>query len=412
MHHPDSPVGEIVGVLVALLAASPAASQGLKLHVKLDSLESIARRDTNDAVAQYNVALGYWTKKRWDDVQRSLELAVKIEPNFAQAWLALSILPYARRPKLREEEIEKGKVPEEWKAPLEAARRAYRRAFLADPLVDLSILAAIEPPRPPIEFHVDRTGHVSVWFENPFLELEQGRYLEAFRIFDAWMTPYLRQRDSTRRDSLAPVLRGTPARVPEPLLWFHGLCAAHLASYDVAVTDFRILLDQDTTAAQRHLDWASLQTNDYRYMLAVIYQRQQKWPEAKNMFREALEHDLGLYMAHLQMAKIYEAQGLLDSATTESRAAVLANPEDPSLMLHHGVILTEAGYVAAAVDTLWRAMNANPRDSRIPYFLGVAEQTLQERAEARAAFERFLSLAPSRYTEYIRDARARLETFH
>ena len=81
-------------------------------------------------------------------------------------------------------------------------------------------------------------------------------------------------------------------------------------------------------------------------------------------------------------------------------------------MLDHGIILTEAGYLVAAEDTLRRAMEADPRDARVSYFLGVTQHAMNKTAAARATFERFLSLAPSRYQRQIRDAQERLATLH
>lgn len=371
---------------------APLQSQGLKLHESLRELEAAARKDSNDAAAQYNLALGYWSKKRWDEAERAMRAAVTIEPMFAQAWLALGALPYARRPSLFRD-AKRGAIPKEWQPKLLEAGRYTRRAFLVDPLVDLKIIGTIDPPP-------DYATQVILVLTNPFAAFLEGDYGQAFRILNQWIT-------APRRKTHTPVPRDS---VPPWILVFHGLAAAHIDLNDVAISDFQVLLDRDTALANASVVWTSLQTNDYRYLLALMHQRQRQWPEAIQMYRAALENDLGLYMAHVQMSTIYETRQLYDSGVVESRAAVLTSPEDPSLMLHHGVLLTEAGYLSAAEDTLRRAMNANPRDSRIPYYLGITEQAMRETAEARAAFERFLALAPSRYDKYIQDAHARLET--
>src|SRR5258705_8776939 len=78
---------------VAVATGPNLARAQFKLPKKLDELETIARKDSNDAAAHFNVALAYWNAKRWDDVERELRLAVKIEPHFAEGWLALSRLP-------------------------------------------------------------------------------------------------------------------------------------------------------------------------------------------------------------------------------------------------------------------------------------------------------------------------------
>ena len=149
-----------------LVLAQPVSlgAQNIKLSSSLPDLEAVARKDSNDAQALYNVALGYWSKKRYDDAERALRLAVTIEPRFAAGWLALGVLPYGRRPKLREQ-VSKGKVPDEWKPVLQEAERMTRKAFLIDPFVDLRILGAVEPPQP---MSIGMVNGVLVVFTNPF----------------------------------------------------------------------------------------------------------------------------------------------------------------------------------------------------------------------------------------------------
>src|SRR5213080_2454100 len=52
-----------------LVLAQPVSlcAQNIKLSSSLPDLEAAARKDSNDAQALYNVALGYWSKKRYDD---------------------------------------------------------------------------------------------------------------------------------------------------------------------------------------------------------------------------------------------------------------------------------------------------------------------------------------------------------
>ena len=91
-------------VLLALLAggsAAPLAAQvRLRPGVTIRSLEAAAARDSSDTAVLYDLALGYWSKKRWDDAERTLRLISRIEPRHAPALLALAHLHYARRPRL------------------------------------------------------------------------------------------------------------------------------------------------------------------------------------------------------------------------------------------------------------------------------------------------------------------------
>src|SRR5947209_19469301 len=106
-------------ILMLLAAASfiapgPAlCAQGITLTRSLQELEEAARKDSNDAEAQYNVALGYWSKQRYDHAERTPRPAVTIDPPFAPGWLALAALPSARRPTLRAE-VAKVELPGQW----------------------------------------------------------------------------------------------------------------------------------------------------------------------------------------------------------------------------------------------------------------------------------------------------------
>ena len=64
--------------------------------------------------------------------------------------------------------------------------------------------------------------------------------------------------------------------------------------------------------------------------------------------------------------------------------------------------------MAEAYEALRRAQTANPRNARIPYELGLVEMQLGQSADAKAAFTRFLAIAPSRMSGEINDAKQKL----
>jgi tetratricopeptide (TPR) repeat protein len=143
-------------------------------------------------------------------------------------------------------------------------------------------------------------------------------------------------------------------------------------------------------------------------MLGVLNQRAGRLSDAEHLYRTALVNDIGLYMAHARLAAIAESKGDWPTAAAERRAAVNANPDDPSLLLDLGRTLSAWGDFAAADEALKQAVGANARDSRGWYYLGIVEQQLNKKEEARDAFGRFIALAPSRYARQIADAKQRL----
>jgi tetratricopeptide (TPR) repeat protein len=384
---------------VAALIATPVQSsaQRFQLPAGLKDLEQAARRDSNDAAAHYSLALAYWNEKRWDAAERALKTAVAIEPAFASAHLALSSLPYARRPRLYQEVAERG-VPAEWKPVLEEAGRYYRLAFLLDPFCDVRVVGSVLPETSVL--HGGRAQFALEFFGEyvrGLVALLDGNYDQAYVGFQRSVNVI----DGERH----------PDRVPPALHWWRAIAAAHTQRWDVAEADLEVLVNGEQDLEESNdLMILPLRTNEFRYVLAVIKDRAGQRDEAWSLYQEALEHDVGLYMANVQLARLHEGAREWDLAIKERQAAMNANPDDPSLLYDLGVAFARGGRWVDAEQTLVAAVDANPRDTRALYYLGIVRTTLNQPAEARQAFERFVSLAPSRYGNQIADAKRRLES--
>lgn len=384
--------------LALLLAAAPLPAQRIKLPVKLAELEQRVQADSNDAAAHYNVALGYWNEKRYDDAERALGMAVRIEPRFAPAHLALAYLPFARRPKLWNE-IWDNAVPEDQVPLLKRADSEYRHAFLIDPLVDLKILAVATPPKPNFVDVNNYYGEIWALYFQGFADCQEGKYEDCHGRFAA----LIREIDGDRFGE----------RIPASVHWYKGIAAAHVGKHDIAERHFRTLLaqgDEEVKERERKGDLTRvpLQSNEFRYTLATILQAAGRTSEAIALFKEVLDNDVGFYMANVRLANIYEAARDYPRAVQERLNAVNVNPDDASLLTDLGVTLGKAGMMPQAETRLQAAADANPRDTRSLYWLGVAQQELGKMAEARAAFTRFVELAPSRYQPQVALAKDRL----
>jgi tetratricopeptide (TPR) repeat protein len=379
--------------------ALPARAQRIKLTASLPDLEKVVRKDSNDAAAHYNVALAYWNAKRWDDADSALRRAVRLEPRFAAAYMARAALPYARRPQLVEEEFER-RVPEGWQPAIDESERLYRQAVLIDPLVEVRIGYVLLPTQGQLETSL--AVLFGDWLDD-YLEGEdmyfEGRYQEAFDRFQ-------RVYNELNADSHSYRLWST-------LLFWHGLSAAQVHRNDEAVQDFDKLLQRYRNAETRAKDSTlrvPLRTNEVRYVFGVMKQRAGQFNEAIDLFRQAAQDDIGLYMAHVRLAQIYEEHNMLAQAVSERRAAINANPDDASLLMDLGQTLARANQWIDAEHALADAITANPRDPRPHYLLGIVMQHQNKNAEARAAFTDFVNLAPSRFAPQIADARQRLST--
>jgi tetratricopeptide (TPR) repeat protein len=375
----------LAALVLGAAAPMPARAQSASLLVPLPQLEAAAQRDSADPLAHYDVALGYWMSKRYDDAERELRRAIAIEPKTAAAYLALAYIPYARREKLWDEE-RKGKVPPALTAAVEESDRNYRRAFLIDPLVDLKIYGLMLPPwytvantRRQADAYADMTrGFVLFW---------DGRYDQAFEWFDR----------IAKLTGEKKLLKEYPGYV-----WYHGIAAAHSAHYDAASADFHALLGKYAAAEKTDTiqHFTQLRANEYRYILATVLQTAGRQDSAVALYQEALASDLGLYAAHSQLANIYETNKDWPAAVLERQRALETNPEDPSLAYDLGATLVYARRYQEAIAPLQQAAAANPSNARIPYMLGMAQLRAGDPA-AKATLERFVAIAPSRFDEQV-----------
>jgi tetratricopeptide (TPR) repeat protein len=380
--------------LLCAALAGPLSAQRMKLPLSLKELEARVAKDSLDPAAHYNVALAYWNEKRYDDVERELKLAAAMDPKFAEAYLALAFLPYARRPKLWNEKYE-DKVPQELKAAAEESDRMYRRAFLVSPLVDMRIIGAASP----------RSGGGSVvggfydFYFQSFDDVMEGNYEQAYGRF---------VRMHRERRLAGP---GQP-KLPLSFRWFEALAAAHTKRYDEAAESFQMLIDQsiadERKLEEKELVRIPLRTNEYRYFLATVRQAAGQKDKALELFQQVLEADIGLYMAHVQRANIYESDRRYAEALEERQRAINANPDDPSLLTDLGVTLGKSGKWQEAEETLKQAAEANPRDPRPYFWMGLCQVEQGKSAEAKASLTRFVATAPSRWETQINLANQRL----
>jgi tetratricopeptide (TPR) repeat protein len=382
--------------LALAVGATTGATAQVRVTVPVGQLEQQARRDSNNPETQYQLAMGYWSKRQWDDAERILQTVVSIDPRSAKGHLALAMLPYARRERLRSE-VFYNRVPAEFKDAVEASERRWRLAFMIDPMVSQKIIGAVEP---------DPTRHFpSTW------EAQQIRSL----IFQ-WSEDFYDERYGTAYRRLQNLIREAEwargrDKIPGFIRWARGLSAAHIAMFDSAIADFRVLYqraleEQDADS----IIYVPLRTNEYRYILGVFHLNQGAIDSAIALFRTVAENDIGLFMAHVHLANIYEAKAMLDEAVAERQAAIAANPDDATLYYEAGVTLVRAGQNQEALEMMLAARQANPREPWAPFAVGILELSMRKYVEAEASLEGFLAIAPAYMTTQIERAREELAT--
>ena len=386
----------LVAATMSLPGTAAAAQSG---RPRLDSLELRARADSNDAVAHYELALGYWERKRFDEAERSLRQAFALAPQYADAALALALLPEARG-----EGYWKKRAKADGEAAVSAvfheSARYFRRAYLLNPLVELKLLGKAEAVTSGL--FVTRSGivfRVVPWYSEELRkgvnEIRQGRHERGFARLQKL---YEDERAGT-----------DAANLGESVLWYHGLAAAHLGKFDTAIHDFALLTGRAVAReAAEPEDAPPLVANDYRFILATMYFLGGRGDAALQTFRRALEFDVGLYQAHMQIARLHETAERWPEAVAAWGAAIAINPDDPSLEIDLGASLARAGRLEEAADQLAIAVERNSRDARAPYLLALVNRQLEREEAARLAYRQFLAVAPSRFASQIAEARAHL----
>ena len=368
--------------LLTVLLPYPGRSQVRLVTTPLPLLEKAAQQDSNDAGAHYTLALGYWGENRLDEAERSLREAILVEPQYAPAYLALAYLPYGRRPSLWREQTS-GRLTDSLRQVLRESFRLRGLAFQLDPLVDLRIVGALTEGF--------RSTSSSRAYRNALRAFGEGEYGVAYMLLD-----------SLRRNWIRHV------NVPlEELIWLHGLAALQISANVPAIDDFQNLLRRLENQENRDPTMAFL-ANDFRYLLALAKARSGQPADAIDLYKRILTIDLSFYMAHLQMARLYQGFGMLEQAVTEAQRAADLVPENSSVQTELGRLLVEIGRPKEAAGVFEAGLLANPRDFRASYELGRALDKAGEPEKAREAFERFLTLVPSLYKAWIEEAQARL----
>ncbi len=251
--------------LAALVLTAPVAlfAQGhISLPVPLAELQKRVKADSNDAFAHYNVALGYWDAKKWEDVDRELKTAIALTPRFAQAHLALAYLGFAKETDFWREVRDAGRAtPKRLVDIYEYYRREYRHAFLIDPMVDMSIIAATTRAEDEAALRAV-FGPSFADYATGVTACNEGRYPEC----------------ELRMERVTHEIAAEEGRkeAPNDVYWHRGIAAAHNKHFDLAASDFKHLLDKENAAVQKasetNIIRSPLRGNEYRYFEAVFEQ--------------------------------------------------------------------------------------------------------------------------------------------
>jgi len=367
-------------VLGLALGASPRPAVAQQ-RMTTQELEAAVQKDSNDPILHFNLGQAYAREDRGRDAKREYLQAITIDGQFAPAYLALARMSvgsggYAIR--IRGRYVLIGGRPSS-----DSALMMRERAFMLDPIQEL---------REPGEYAFPPYWRATI--DRAMRHYRDGDYHFARDQFDTVIAKMQAQRDSDAR--LIAVQ------------WYDLLASVHLNDYAHAIDEGEAMLDRalrveiaDSTHASERL------SHEFEWILAHLNERALRYQEAERLFKRAAEDNLGQYMAHVELANIYEAQGRIEDAVVERQLALAADVGDASVEMQAGLTFEYSGRYALADTVLRQAIRDNPRETRSYYVLGLVDLQLGHPDAAKQAFDQFTALAPRRYTTMLDDARRR-----
>ena len=389
-----------------LLGAAPLAAQRApRLSARgLDSLRAVTAVDSVDADAWYRYGLGLWQRRQYDAADSAFRRALRYRPWHSGAHLALGFLMFGRGGRYLFDLP--GRVgPDSALALLRDALRHRREGYRADPRADLSALRFLKDDELVPDSRSVTIGDVTygTQFFIPALRdmrraarrLVEGQADSAFAILARALAR--RRADQTMTDQFielyarAALLSGRPA-------------AAADGYRELARRAGR----REAAAAGGPFDLAPVLNSRGLYLLlyGVAELETGDRAVARAAFQEALTTDLTFYEAHARLADLAEAEGDLDAALEERRAAVATAPGAARPYIDLGVTLLQAGRAREAKAALTEAVARLPWDAGAQRFLFQAALAAGDRESAARALAAFRLFAPRRNQEQVAAATA------
>ncbi|RMF92108.1 MAG: tetratricopeptide repeat protein [Nitrospinota bacterium] len=139
------------------------------------------------------------------------------------------------------------------------------------------------------------------------------------------------------------------------------------------------------------------------------------WPRRITRRRSStLSRAVSLYPTypetHISLGAAYRGLGKLDEAQKEYELARQLNPKDAKIYNNLANIFFLKGDLSQALRLWHKAADLNPFNAEALYNLATQYERMGEQKTARAYYQRFLSVAPSRLERLKARVRAKLAT--
>src|SRR6185503_2106479 len=128
--------------------------------------------------------------------------------------------------------------------------------------------------------------------------------------------------------------------------------------------------------------------------LGYVLLESNKCKEAIPRFRSAIAAQLPSADAHLGLAGCQVSERQFDAASATLRDAERIEPGNPVVSANLGLVLSDSGHPADAIEPLQRALTIDPDLHQARFGLAIAFARAGRRAEAAAAAEELLRRLP------------------
>lgn len=374
-------------LLAALTASAVPAQSRLGPVEKRPKLAADA--DTNDAAAYFAHATRV-LEERPSEAAQAFYWAARLDPSSADALDGRRAALIMRRQNILRMYMEGGRRARENKEIM-AADSLAMRALRLDPIYYRkydqtmlmtyyrNLMRADYPTASPSE--IDRVIRDYLYSGSAYMRAwvayGEGRFAPALQDYEA-------------------ALRGS--RNPGAIRLERGRILALQGRFPAAITEFRLANEAlAKREADRDEDVVFYNSRAMvEHSLAISYARNAELDSARAALGRAIAEDLSYFMAHVELGRL--ALAAKDTATAVSELALAADlaVDEPWVHYMHGSTLLAAGQAAEAIPRFRRALELEPLHAVSHFELAIALERTGDKAGARAAYQRFLSLAARR----------------
>ena len=359
----------------------------IKIGKSIEELQEALQADTNNAIAYYNLGLGYTASRKYDEALDCFRKTIEREPHFSDAYFAIYCVEFAKNKRLYAKAFEYEELEPEMKKKIDEVMSYFEYAILYDPFFDwkLSTILLERRPRsdnPFTQMLIDRVY-------DGFVQFRLGNYEKAVEKFD-----YLIEKNPEFRHAYL----------------FRGIAQAQIQNYEEAVEDFQFLIYKLEEYNKEKVLPVYLNPAELYYLIAFAYLRQGKLDEAEKTFKKVIMENMGFYMAHYQISNICKMRTDYEGALKEVDAAIIANPNDPVFHFSRGVCLNTMSRDWESIREYRRAISINPKFSKPYYTLAVVFESIDNKKEAIENYRSFIDVAPKTLNEFIVKSQARIDS--